>query len=238
MRTLCDVCEVAPAHLFCAADEAALCHKCDEKVHACNKLASRHVRIELAETRAVPLCDICENASAFFFCGIDGTSLCLQCDMDVHIGGKKTHERYLLMAQRVELPVQKPGQDDNIPADKQPENLDGTNNHLNGLQKNGQNHIHHHHHHHHHHHEQENKNERGSPKLGADSNSIGPAVAIAVGAEVLQLHAERQPTSQMFDLNSQPQHLQIQASHPDKVHCSSLILYIGLLLPLNQMDVQ
>ncbi len=40
--------------------------------------------------------------AAFFFCGIDGTSLCLQCDMDVHIGGKKTHERYILMAQRVE----------------------------------------------------------------------------------------------------------------------------------------
>lgn len=40
--------------------------------------------------------------AAFFFCGIDGTSLCLQCDMDVHTGGKKAHERYLLMAQRVE----------------------------------------------------------------------------------------------------------------------------------------
>lgn len=32
MRTLCDVCEAAPARLFCAADEAALCLKCDEKV--------------------------------------------------------------------------------------------------------------------------------------------------------------------------------------------------------------
>jgi hypothetical protein len=147
-------------------------------------------------------------------------------------------QRCCIALWQLQIPVQKPGRDDNILADKQPENLDGTNNHLNGLQKNGQNHIHHHHHHHHHHHEQENKNERGRPKLGADSNSIGPAVAIAVGVEVLQLHAERQPTSQMFDLNSQPQHLQIQASHPDKVHCSSFILYIGLLLPLNQMDVQ
>lgn len=32
MRTLCDICEAAPARLFCAADEAALCVKCDEKV--------------------------------------------------------------------------------------------------------------------------------------------------------------------------------------------------------------
>jgi hypothetical protein len=40
--------------------------------------------------------------TAFFFCGIDGTSLCLHCDTDVHMGGKKTHERYLLTGQRVE----------------------------------------------------------------------------------------------------------------------------------------
>jgi len=32
MRTICDVCESAPAVLFCAADEAALCRACDEKV--------------------------------------------------------------------------------------------------------------------------------------------------------------------------------------------------------------
>lgn len=32
MRTICDVCESAAAVLFCAADEAALCRPCDEKV--------------------------------------------------------------------------------------------------------------------------------------------------------------------------------------------------------------
>lgn len=32
MRTICDVCESAAAILFCAADEAALCRSCDEKV--------------------------------------------------------------------------------------------------------------------------------------------------------------------------------------------------------------
>ena len=35
MRTLCDVCESAAAILFCAADEAALCRACDEKVKLC-----------------------------------------------------------------------------------------------------------------------------------------------------------------------------------------------------------
>lgn len=32
------------------------------KVHMCNKLASRHVRVGLANPSEVPRCDICENA--------------------------------------------------------------------------------------------------------------------------------------------------------------------------------
>ncbi|PON71564.1 B-box-type zinc finger [Parasponia andersonii] len=109
MRTLCDACESAAAIVFCAADEAALCRACDEKVHMCNKLASRHVRVGLANPSEVPRCDICENAPAFFYCEIDGSSLCLQCDMIVHVGGKRTHGRYLLLRQRVEFPGDKPG---------------------------------------------------------------------------------------------------------------------------------
>ncbi|MBA0733326.1 hypothetical protein Gogos_017356 [Gossypium gossypioides] len=108
MRTLCDVCESAAAIIFCAADEAALCRSCDEKVHMCNKLASRHVRVGLADPSDVPRCDICENAPAFFYCEVDGSSLCLQCDMIVHVGGKRTHGRYLLLRQRVEFPGDKP----------------------------------------------------------------------------------------------------------------------------------
>ncbi|XP_022752155.1 B-box zinc finger protein 19-like isoform X1 [Durio zibethinus] len=109
MRTLCDACESAAAIFFCAADEAALCRACDEKVHMCNKLASRHVRVGLANPSDVPRCDICEKAPAFFYCEIDGSSLCLQCDMIVHVGGKRTHGRYLLLRQRVEFPGDKPG---------------------------------------------------------------------------------------------------------------------------------
>ncbi|KNA07018.1 hypothetical protein SOVF_175780 isoform A [Spinacia oleracea] len=107
MRTLCDVCEGAAAVCFCAADEAALCRACDEKVHMCNKLASRHTRVGLAAPNAVPKCDICENAPAFFYCEIDGSSLCLQCDTVVHVGGKRTHRRYLLLRQRAEFPGDK-----------------------------------------------------------------------------------------------------------------------------------
>ncbi|CAK9320723.1 unnamed protein product [Citrullus colocynthis] len=107
MRILCDSCESAAATLFCAADEAALCAICDTKVHMCNKLASRHVRVGLANPSEVPRCDICENAPAFFYCEIDGSSLCLQCDVIVHVGGKRMHKRYLRLRQTVEFPGDK-----------------------------------------------------------------------------------------------------------------------------------
>ncbi|CAH2061620.1 unnamed protein product, partial [Thlaspi arvense] len=114
MRILCDVCESAAAIIFCAADEAALCYSCDEKVHMCNKLASRHVRVGLADPNNAPNCDICENAPAFFYCEIDGSSLCLQCDMVVHVGGKRTHRRFLLLRQRIEFPGDKPNHADEL----------------------------------------------------------------------------------------------------------------------------
>nr|GMC95552.1 B-box zinc finger protein 19-like isoform X1 [Ipomoea batatas] len=46
---------------------------------------------------------------AFFYCEIDGSSLCLQCGMMVHVGGKRTHGRYLLIRQRIEFPGDKSG---------------------------------------------------------------------------------------------------------------------------------
>lgn len=120
MRTLCDVCESAPAILFCAADEAALCRACDDKVHKCNKLASRHVRVGLADPSEVPRCDICESAPAFFYCEIDGSSLCLQCDMIVHVGGKRTHVRYLLLRQKIEFPGDKTNHNEDMAMQSKP----------------------------------------------------------------------------------------------------------------------
>ncbi|KAK9013056.1 hypothetical protein V6N11_041078 [Hibiscus sabdariffa] len=147
MRILCDACEIAAAILFCAADEAALCRACDEKVHMCNKLANRHVRVGLATPSDVPRCDICENAPAFFYCGIDGNSLCLQCDMIVHVGGKRTHGTYLLLRQRVEFPGDKPG------------NIDETRRGPNQPAKQavGEN----------------RQNHKASPVRGADANAVG-----------------------------------------------------------------
>lgn len=182
MRTICDVCESAAAILFCAADEAALCRACDDKVHMCNKLASRHVRVALADPSDVPRCDICENAPAFFYCGIDGSSLCLQCDMIVHVGGKRTHARYLLLRQRVEFPGDKPGQLEdptsqpmdpgvNRKIQSQPPNL--------STEENQQNH-------------------RASPVPMLDANYDGDGQA-------------KINTGEMFDLNMNPQRMHEQA---------------------------
>lgn len=190
MRTLCDVCEAAPARVFCAADEAALCRKCDEKVHGCNKLASRHVRLTLAEARAVPKCDICENAPAFFFCGIDGTSLCLQCDMDVHVGGKKTHERYLWIGQRVEFPTVKVEEE----LGKQPI-IEHKRSEVDDFYKQ------------HHKYYQSNFCENGQEE---NETSNASAIAVAVG-DTGPPSLVDQFASQMIDLNFRPHHLQAQA---------------------------
>ncbi|MFS7958991.1 putative transcription factor interactor and regulator Znf-B family [Helianthus anomalus] len=48
MKIQCNVCESTEAVLLCCADEAALCWSCDEKVHAANKLASKHQRVRLS----------------------------------------------------------------------------------------------------------------------------------------------------------------------------------------------
>lgn len=73
---LCDSCKSATAALFCRADSAFLCPSCDAKVHAANKLASRHAR--------VVVCEVCEQSPAHVTCRADAASLCISCDRDIH----------------------------------------------------------------------------------------------------------------------------------------------------------
>lgn len=85
----CDICENAPGMqayflLVSSHVDLSLCYICKEN----------HITLILSlETTHV----------AFFYCEIDGSSLCLQCDMVVHVGGKRTHGRYLVLRQRVEV---------------------------------------------------------------------------------------------------------------------------------------
>lgn len=42
----------------------------------CNKLASRHVRVGLADPSVVPRCDICENAPGIQLLTLDAFGFC------------------------------------------------------------------------------------------------------------------------------------------------------------------
>ncbi|GMJ11127.1 B-box domain protein 5, CONSTANS-like 4 [Hibiscus trionum] len=84
---LCDSCKSATATLFCRPDSAFLCSNCDSKIHAANKLASRHAR--------VLVCEVCEQAPAHVTCKADAAALCVTCDRDIHSANplSRRHER-------------------------------------------------------------------------------------------------------------------------------------------------
>ncbi|PQQ04367.1 zinc finger protein CONSTANS-LIKE 5 [Prunus yedoensis var. nudiflora] len=72
----CDSCKNCAAALFCRADSAFLCLTCDAKIHAANKLATRHERVWM--------CEVCEQAPASVTCKADAAALCVTCDADIH----------------------------------------------------------------------------------------------------------------------------------------------------------
>lgn len=84
----CESCKSAPATLFCRADSAFLCMGCDGKIHAANKLASRHARVWM--------CEVCDQAPASVTCKADAAALCVTCDRDIHSANPlaRRHERF------------------------------------------------------------------------------------------------------------------------------------------------
>ncbi|PUZ62176.1 hypothetical protein GQ55_4G335800 [Panicum hallii var. hallii] len=113
MKIQCNACGAAEARVLCCADEAALCAACDEEVHAANKLAGKHQRVPLLSdadavataTPAVPKCDICQEASGYFFCLEDRALLCRDCDVAIHTVNSfvSVHQRFLLTGVQVGL---------------------------------------------------------------------------------------------------------------------------------------
>ncbi|KAG6577025.1 B-box zinc finger protein 22, partial [Cucurbita argyrosperma subsp. sororia] len=106
MKIQCNVCEMAEATVLCCADEAALCWACDEKIHAANKLASKHQRVPLSDSSSqMPKCDICQEASGYIFCLEDRALLCRKCDVAIHTANTYVtgHQRFLLTGVKVAL---------------------------------------------------------------------------------------------------------------------------------------
>lgn len=85
MKIKCGGCDWEEAQVFCCADEAALCLRCDKKIHTANEFVSKHQRVSLSPTSSSsprPKCDICQvrfslvfliscTGSDFFFCYFD-----------------------------------------------------------------------------------------------------------------------------------------------------------------------
>ncbi|KAL9240654.1 hypothetical protein vseg_014847 [Gypsophila vaccaria] len=106
MKIKCDVCEKNAATVMCCADEAALCAKCDTQVHAANKLASKHHRLQLhCSSTKFPTCDICQDKTAFIFCVEDRALFCQDCDQTIHSASTLAakHQRFLATGIRVAL---------------------------------------------------------------------------------------------------------------------------------------
>ncbi|EXB54075.1 putative salt tolerance-like protein [Morus notabilis] len=129
MKIQCNVCEAAEANVLCCADEAALCWACDEKVHAANKLASKHQRVPLSTSSSnMPKCDICQvlkggirprgvlpftrrgETVGYFFCLEDRALLCRKCDLAIHTANTfvSGHQRFLLTGVKVGLEPTEP----------------------------------------------------------------------------------------------------------------------------------
>uniref|UniRef100_A0A2N9FRU0 B box-type domain-containing protein n=1 Tax=Fagus sylvatica TaxID=28930 RepID=A0A2N9FRU0_FAGSY len=113
MKIQCNVCEAAEATVLCCADEAALCWACDEKVHAANKLASKHQRVALSTSSSdsqMPKCDICQETVGYFFCLEDRALLCRNCDVAIHTANiyVSAHQRFLLTGVKVGLEPTEP----------------------------------------------------------------------------------------------------------------------------------
>ncbi|OVA03270.1 zinc finger protein [Macleaya cordata] len=111
MKIQCNSCEAAEANVLCCADEAALCWACDVKVHAANKLASKHQRVPLSSSSSqMPKCDICQEAIGYFFCLEDRALLCRKCDVSIHTANSYVsgHQRFLLTGVKVGLEPTEP----------------------------------------------------------------------------------------------------------------------------------
>ncbi|KQK18616.1 zinc finger protein HD1 [Brachypodium distachyon] len=73
---LCDGCCTLPSVVYCYADCAYLCASCDARVHAANRVASRHERLRLTEAS--------EHTPAVLECSADATALCAAYEAKVH----------------------------------------------------------------------------------------------------------------------------------------------------------
>ncbi|KAJ3087204.1 hypothetical protein HK102_011592, partial [Quaeritorhiza haematococci] len=80
-KARCDNCEIEVATVYCAADAANLCNKCDSKLHE-TKLASRHVRSPIGKGADIfGHCRHHPDKMIEFFCAQCHIPVCVYCKM-------------------------------------------------------------------------------------------------------------------------------------------------------------
>ncbi len=83
-KVVCENCEQDTATVFCQADAANLCAKCDESMHS-SKLAARHVRLPLDQgPQTFSHCRTHPDKIVEFFCPTCSKPVCVHCKMVGH----------------------------------------------------------------------------------------------------------------------------------------------------------
>ncbi|KAL4278106.1 hypothetical protein GQ457_03G005840 [Hibiscus cannabinus] len=85
MEPLCDYCRGVRAVVYCKADSARLCLRCDGCVHSANLLSCRHARSLL--------CEKCNSQPAVVRCLDEKLSLCQDCDWNCNGCSSMGHRR-------------------------------------------------------------------------------------------------------------------------------------------------
>ncbi|XP_053990803.1 uncharacterized protein LOC128882956 isoform X2 [Hylaeus volcanicus] len=77
---LCENCQSVQAAVWCKADHACFCNKCDQELHLHSKLASRHTRLPLSKRpRSQGYCFIHPTQTYIYYCLVCEKSLCSLC---------------------------------------------------------------------------------------------------------------------------------------------------------------
>lgn len=95
---LCDSCGLQAALVYCQADDAILCRPCDTRIHSANKLASRHIRVELNRRPNGPLgsCPDHSGAEADMYCTECKLPVCQHCrKLGNHSAGEPKNHRLI-----------------------------------------------------------------------------------------------------------------------------------------------
>ncbi|CAE7626717.1 BBX19 [Symbiodinium sp. CCMP2456] len=74
---LCDHCGLQAAMVYCEADDAIFCRPCDSRIHSANKLAARHIRVDINRRPNAPLGSCPDHA------GSEADMYCTECKVPV-----------------------------------------------------------------------------------------------------------------------------------------------------------